>query len=358
MNIDVSKYNVLFVDDEIQVLKAIKRGVHLEKYNKFFALSGKEALKIVDEKDISLIVTDMKMPEMDGLKLLKEVHERDNRIIKIILSGYMNSTQIIATINSLNIYKFILKPWDLKSELKPLIISGLNKYVSEEDNQINIKVVENKNELFRKLVSENKNSLLNIENDFKKVSKLNKMALNYCYFLGLLLKDGKLSTLRFKEELNFVEEFISSYIGKLPRKGFNFDLSIIKKKVEKRLMHRNAKNNDKHPILEVIDKINDNTKLKEIDMNILYLFIILIVENFYNINNDSIIKFLVSYKDDNIILILKFDSIKDVDDTRNNTLYIMLNTLADMMNVKLKLNLKKENRRIITLVKRIENEED
>ncbi len=62
----LSKYNVLFVDDELQVLKAIKRGVHLEKYNKFFATSGEEALEIIENEEVAMIITDMKMPKWMG----------------------------------------------------------------------------------------------------------------------------------------------------------------------------------------------------------------------------------------------------------------------------------------------------
>ncbi|MDM8534265.1 response regulator [Clostridiaceae bacterium HSG29] len=108
--IDYKKYSVLFVDDEIPVLKAIKRGLHLEKYNKFFASSGEEALQIMKENEISLIVSDMKMPKMDGIQLLKKVNSIKPEIYKIILSGYTSTAQIIASINLTDIDRFILKP--------------------------------------------------------------------------------------------------------------------------------------------------------------------------------------------------------------------------------------------------------
>ena len=147
MNVDMKKYNVLFVDDELQVLKAIKRGVHLEEYNKFFANSGKEALEIIRNNNISVVVSDMKMPEMDGIQLLKKVNEIDKDIKKIILSGYASTAQVIASVNITNIDKFILKPWDLETELKPMIREELRKYDENLITKTNVISIEKRNEL-------------------------------------------------------------------------------------------------------------------------------------------------------------------------------------------------------------------
>jgi DNA-binding NtrC family response regulator len=67
---------VLFVDDEVNILNSLRRGLIDVDYKCFFASSGKEALEIMKENLISVIVTDMRMPEMDGLTLLKEVKEK------------------------------------------------------------------------------------------------------------------------------------------------------------------------------------------------------------------------------------------------------------------------------------------
>lgn len=67
------RVSVLFVDDEIQVLNALKRGLLDQNYTCFFASSGKDALKILEKHKIAVIVSDMRMPEMNGLQLLREV---------------------------------------------------------------------------------------------------------------------------------------------------------------------------------------------------------------------------------------------------------------------------------------------
>ena len=122
------KPTVLFVDDEDQILKSLKRGLLDEPYGKIFALSGKEALEILEEKQVQVIVTDMRMPEMNGLELLKIVKEKYPDIIRMVLSGYTQITTLLTAINQGEIYKYITKPWKLEEEFKPAIHEALEQY--------------------------------------------------------------------------------------------------------------------------------------------------------------------------------------------------------------------------------------
>ncbi len=118
---------VLFVDDEINVLNALKRGIIEEEYEAFFATSGQAALKILEKEKINVIVADMRMPVMDGIKLLKEVKKIDPDIVRIVLSGYSQLPQIIVAVNKVGVFKFILKPWEI-NELIADIRSALEYY--------------------------------------------------------------------------------------------------------------------------------------------------------------------------------------------------------------------------------------
>lgn len=118
---DKNVYTVLFVDDEENILRSIKRAVIDESYISYFAGSGVEALKIMEEHEINVLVTDMRMPGMDGLQLLKIVKEKYPNIVKIVLSGFTQLSQVLATINQADIFNFIAKPWDMESELKYVI---------------------------------------------------------------------------------------------------------------------------------------------------------------------------------------------------------------------------------------------
>lgn len=153
--INFSKHAVLIVDDEIEILKALKRGLHLEPYKKYFASSGAEALEIIAREDeISVIITDMRMPGMTGLDLLKKVDDVSPNMIKIVLTGYTQLPQILATVNKLDIFKFMTKPWDLDAELKVYIKEAIELYEIATTNQNKLATNEKKSVLFNKLIND------------------------------------------------------------------------------------------------------------------------------------------------------------------------------------------------------------
>ena len=79
---------ILFVDDESQILKAITRLFMDTEHEVITAESGDEALKILENERVDVIVTDMKMPKMTCYELLKQVKKRFPYIVRIILSGF------------------------------------------------------------------------------------------------------------------------------------------------------------------------------------------------------------------------------------------------------------------------------
>ena len=119
---------VLFVDDEEKLLRSLKRGLLDEPYNTLFANSGKEALEILKNHQVHILVTDMRMPEMGGLELLRIVKEEYPPIVRMVLSGYTQITTLLTAINQGEIYKFITKPWKLEEEFKPAIREAIEYY--------------------------------------------------------------------------------------------------------------------------------------------------------------------------------------------------------------------------------------
>ena len=135
----MEKRTVLFVDDEEMLLGSLRRSVIDEPYNSLFANSGKEALEILKGNEVHVLVTDMRMPDMDGLELLKVVKDKHPHIIRIILSGYTDTEALLASINQGEIYRFITKPWKSNIELKIIIRQALEFYElhSEHDMLLN-----------------------------------------------------------------------------------------------------------------------------------------------------------------------------------------------------------------------------
>ena len=153
--IDYSKHTVLIVDDEVEILKSLNRGLHSEPYKRIFASSGAQALDLfARQNQISVIITDMRMPGMNGLDLLKSISEISPETVKIVLTGYTQLPQILATINHVDVYKILTKPWDLESELKVYIKEAIEIYEKTTANNSLIVTSEKKSILYNKMLSD------------------------------------------------------------------------------------------------------------------------------------------------------------------------------------------------------------
>jgi DNA-binding NtrC family response regulator len=122
------KWTILFVDDELRLLRSVERGMLDEPYHLLFAESGKDALKLLAENEVHVLVTDMRMPEMTGLELLKIVKEQYPQIVRIVLSGYTQVTTLLTAINQGEIFRFITKPWKMEEDFKPAIWQAIEQY--------------------------------------------------------------------------------------------------------------------------------------------------------------------------------------------------------------------------------------
>ena len=103
---------ILFVDDEPNILLGLKRMLHSlrKEMNLCFAESGEEALKILAEKEVNVLVSDMRMPGMDGAALLTSVMEQYPQIIRIMLTGHADDRSILRSIPV--VHQFLAKPSD------------------------------------------------------------------------------------------------------------------------------------------------------------------------------------------------------------------------------------------------------
>ena len=145
----VEKHTILLVDDEVNNLQLLRRTLRHD-YNIMTASNGKEALEIVEHhgKEISLIVSDQKMPEMQGTEFLKQVSNEYPDIIKILLTGHLDVDAIVDSINDCHLYQYIVKPFD-PEVLKMTIDGGIQKY-----NLLNNKtiILKDLRELFYKTI--------------------------------------------------------------------------------------------------------------------------------------------------------------------------------------------------------------
>ena len=103
---------LLFVDDEPSILSALRRLFRPHGYRIFVAESGAAGLAILEQETIDLVISDMRMPEMDGASFLKQVRARWPKVMRILLTGYADINSTVSAINEGEIYRYIAKPWD------------------------------------------------------------------------------------------------------------------------------------------------------------------------------------------------------------------------------------------------------
>mgnify|MGYP001627923179 FL=1 len=121
---------VLLVDDEENILRSLRRVLRLEPYELVTAESGDAALGVLESERVDLIISDARMPGMDGPTLLSNARRRWPWIVRILLTGYADMNSTIKAINDGRIYQYISKPWD-DDELRTTIRQALAFQYSE-----------------------------------------------------------------------------------------------------------------------------------------------------------------------------------------------------------------------------------
>jgi serine/threonine protein kinase len=106
-----SRARVLFVDDEERILTALKT-IFRGRYHVLTAANGQEALDFIAKFKIPVIVSDQRMPGMQGVELLRRARELSPDSVRILLTGYSDLASIVGSINEGEVYRFISKPWD------------------------------------------------------------------------------------------------------------------------------------------------------------------------------------------------------------------------------------------------------
>jgi two-component system response regulator HupR/HoxA len=101
---------VLVVDDEVRSQDAMRRTLD-EDFRILTAGSADEARGVMEREEVAVILCDQRMPGLSGVEFLREVRERWPEAVRIVISGYADSEDIIAGINEAGIYQYVLKPW-------------------------------------------------------------------------------------------------------------------------------------------------------------------------------------------------------------------------------------------------------
>lgn len=105
-------FSVLAVDDEPNIVSALRRTLRSKGFTVHTALGGAEGLKVLEQQPVDAIISDMRMPEMNGAQFLQAARAKTPDAVRILLTGYADITSTIEAVNHGEIFRYLSKPWD------------------------------------------------------------------------------------------------------------------------------------------------------------------------------------------------------------------------------------------------------
>lgn len=126
--------SILLVDDEASILSSLRRLLRPSGYTIHLAESGKAGLEVLEREHVDVVVSDMRMPEMDGAQFLEHVRNRWPGIVRLLLTGYADIGSTIDAINRGQIYRYISKPWD-DNDLMLILRDALERRRLQSENE-------------------------------------------------------------------------------------------------------------------------------------------------------------------------------------------------------------------------------
>ena len=225
---------ILCVDDEVPILKALRRIFMDTDYEILTASSGAEALELLSDT-IQVVVSDYRMPAMNGVDFLREVRRKWPDTVRIVLSGYADTASIVSAINEGEIYKFIPKPWN-DDELKVTIDNAVERYFLHKKNiELTLQLQDTNEELrlinenLERMVEERTQELL-FQNQALRISQNIMSALPVAVIgidpAGMVVLYNKMGSSLFGEAILGTERFttfpseINDFIDRVMEKGF------------------------------------------------------------------------------------------------------------------------------------------
>ncbi len=152
----------LVVDDEPDILDAIQR-LFRKDYRVLTARTAAEALDLVEQEDVQVVMSDQRMPRMSGIEFLAQLRQTHPEIVRVLFTGYSNIDHVIDAINEGHVYRYISKPWK-PSELKLFVAQAFEHYESKRERQELLERLTQANERL-----EEQNAMLSAANEELKI---------------------------------------------------------------------------------------------------------------------------------------------------------------------------------------------
>lgn len=126
----IQKINILYVDDEEHNLISF-RATFRTRYRVFTALSGEEAMAVLKENKVEIVITDQRMPKMTGVELLEQIVALYPEPVRILLTGYSDMAAVVDAVNKGKIFHYLNKPWN-EDELDAAIQKAYQAYLEKQ----------------------------------------------------------------------------------------------------------------------------------------------------------------------------------------------------------------------------------
>ena len=175
---DQIKHTILVIDDEEFILSSLYRLLRRE-FNVLVANSAQEGLELMRQHEVHVVVSDQRMPEMVGVEFFSIIKGEYPDAIRMLLTGYADLESVISAINTGNIYRYIVKPWnpdELITTVREacvkydLIVTNrkLTKDLMESNIELEKRVIDRTNQLERsnKLITELNHAVIQLQNEF------------------------------------------------------------------------------------------------------------------------------------------------------------------------------------------------
>jgi DNA-binding NtrC family response regulator len=140
--LDYKAYPVLFVDDEQNIIDTFELSFD-DVFTVIGTTSAREALKVIRERDIAILVTDQRMPEMSGIDLIGAARAARPEVVPIMVTGYTDFDALVSAVNLRTVYRYVPKPWDrddlrstLESAIETVHIGRENRRLTAENARL------------------------------------------------------------------------------------------------------------------------------------------------------------------------------------------------------------------------------
>src|SRR5256885_10456061 len=120
------RHTLLVVDDGPDVVKSVQDLLRFD-YKVLGATRAADALKLIQEQPVHVVLTDQRMPEMTGVEFLRRLREQFPDTVRLLVTGYADIRAVIDAINQGNVYRYITKPWE-PEELQSVIREAVERY--------------------------------------------------------------------------------------------------------------------------------------------------------------------------------------------------------------------------------------